>query len=431
MNVRIVARQPDQSSDAGGRPVHLAPAVGLDVLFVEDEADNRLVLLAMFRSRFTCRAVADAAAALAVLEAQPVAVLVTDQHMPGRTGVELCAEVGQRWPDVRRIVLTADLERQAVVDAINVGRVHAFVDKPWDVEALEQLLRLHVAEVCAARAHQALQAAMASQERLASAANLRQALLHDLATAAGIADLGYDALIELVEGLEGQIDDDELQDARAGLHALRDGLDYIGQLQAELRSASRVSERSPEPIELLELLRQACALAGQPQGVLQQIDVAPDVPTHIFADRVAVTRILINLLRNASEALVRVGGGSIRLRALLEPRSPSRRPAGPDTAAAAASPAPQPPSPAARHPAEPTALWIVVEDDGPGVAEADRARLFHQGFSTRPDGAGIGLATSRDLALREGGELWLDASQEGSGARFVLRLPMSAGVVAP
>ena len=229
--------------------------------------------------------------------------------------------------------------------------------------------------------------------------------------------------------MPGRIHDAELQDARAGLHALRDGLDYIGRLQAELRSASRVVERSPEPLDVGELLRQSCALAGRPAGVSLHIEVAPDAPERVFADRVAVTRILVNLLRNAAESLLRGGGRSIWLRALAEPSGADG--SQPSASAMSPSPAAQSRRPSGRLLVETPALWISVEDDGPGVAEADRARLFHPGFSTRPDGAGLGLATSRTLALREGGELWLDATSADRGARFVVRLPVGGVGVAP
>ncbi len=67
---------------------------------------------------------------------------------------------------------------------------------------------------------------------------------------------------------------------------------------------------------------------------------------------------------------------------------------------------------------------IVVEDDGPGIPEADRARIFE--FGQRADGHvpgwGIGLARARSLLEEHGGEICVERSSTG-GARFIVRLP--------
>jgi signal transduction histidine kinase len=74
----------------------------------------------------------------------------------------------------------------------------------------------------------------------------------------------------------------------------------------------------------------------------------------------------------------------------------------------------------------PGGVELAVADDGPGVPQADRDRIFERftrlddARSTRDGGAGLGLAIARDIAERHGGTLSVDGS---SGARFVLRLP--------
>lgn len=73
--------------------------------------------------------------------------------------------------------------------------------------------------------------------------------------------------------------------------------------------------------------------------------------------------------------------------------------------------------------------WLVVRDDGPGIAEDVLPMLFQRRFrgdsarSSRPHGNGLGLAISRDLVRAHGGEITVQ-SEPGSGATFVVRLPL-------
>jgi signal transduction histidine kinase len=67
---------------------------------------------------------------------------------------------------------------------------------------------------------------------------------------------------------------------------------------------------------------------------------------------------------------------------------------------------------------------VSVADDGPGVPEKDRERIFQRFVTTRPGGNGLGLSTSREIAQHHGGTLTL--SDAPGGANFVLRLPAAS-----
>lgn len=79
---------------------------------------------------------------LALLANNAVDVIVSDQRMPGMSGVEFLREVKKVYPDTVRIVLSGYTELQSVTDAINEGAIYKFLTKPWD----DSLIRGHIAD---------------------------------------------------------------------------------------------------------------------------------------------------------------------------------------------------------------------------------------------------------------------------------------------
>ena len=76
--------------------------------------------------------------------------------------------------------------------------------------------------------------------------------------------------------------------------------------------------------------------------------------------------------------------------------------------------------------AEPTAdgVALVVEDDGPGVPEATRDRIFDPYFTTKAEGTGLGLAIVKKIVVEHNGSITARPSERLAGAAFVLSLPL-------
>lgn len=81
-------------------------------------------------------------AGMELLRQNEVGVIISDQRMPGMTGVEFLSEVKKHHPDTARIVLSGYTDLNSVTDAINRGAVYKFLTKPWD----DDLLRKNVTE---------------------------------------------------------------------------------------------------------------------------------------------------------------------------------------------------------------------------------------------------------------------------------------------
>ncbi|NGM87189.1 response regulator [Parapusillimonas sp. SGNA-6] len=126
-------------TEAGG-PTTLAT-----LLLVDDEENITRSLQRTLRNRpYRVLATHGAADALKVLENEDVDMVISDSRMPDMDGPTLLAEVQRRWPDKMRIMLTGYSDMTATIKAINEGRIHRYLSKPWDdtelCTAIEQAL---------------------------------------------------------------------------------------------------------------------------------------------------------------------------------------------------------------------------------------------------------------------------------------------------
>jgi two-component system, NtrC family, response regulator HupR/HoxA len=111
------------------------------VLVVDDEPRVLDALEAVLAADFRVLRAEGGDEALRLLGANEVAVIITDQRMPGMTGVELLRRSQEAAPDAARIVLTAYTDVDSLMDAINTGRIYHFVPKPWDPNELLVVVR--------------------------------------------------------------------------------------------------------------------------------------------------------------------------------------------------------------------------------------------------------------------------------------------------
>src|ERR1700679_602325 len=63
---------------------------------------------------------------------EAVALLLSDQRMPGMTGVEFLEKAQETYPEAKRVLLTAYADTEAAIRAINTARIHYYLTKPWD-----------------------------------------------------------------------------------------------------------------------------------------------------------------------------------------------------------------------------------------------------------------------------------------------------------
>ena len=112
------------------------------ILFVDDEVNLLKSLERLFRLEPVATHLASSAdEALQILEREQIQVVISDQRMPGKTGVELLAAVCERYPNVVRMMLTGYTEMDVAVDAINRGQIFRLITKPWNDGELRATVR--------------------------------------------------------------------------------------------------------------------------------------------------------------------------------------------------------------------------------------------------------------------------------------------------
>lgn len=103
------------------------------VLCVDDEPNILDALKRVFRGAgFQVRTAVGGAAGLALLEAEPVDLVISDMRMPEMDGAEFLQQVRERWPDTMRLLLTGYSEVTSIIGAINRGEIYRYISKPWD-----------------------------------------------------------------------------------------------------------------------------------------------------------------------------------------------------------------------------------------------------------------------------------------------------------
>jgi signal transduction histidine kinase len=173
----------------------------------------------------------------------------------------------------------------------------------------------------------------------------------------------------------------------------RHASEVVGGFARVLKAGERQSER----VDLKQLVADVVELAHvdlerrQVEVVTRNPGSLPDVR----GDRVLLSMILYNLVRNAVESMAA--------------NEPSERRLGIDTVR------------------RQRGVEVTVSDLGPGIPEEDRERVFDPFFTTRSEGSGLGLAVSRTLAEMHGGEIWSSPGPEGRGTTMHLLLPTSDG----
>lgn len=114
--------------------------MAIGVLYIDDEVNNLNSFKAAFRRDFEIFTASSAKEGRKILDSQEIGVIITDQRMPGMTGIEFLESILPVYPDTIRILLTGFSDINAVMDAINRGQVYKYLVKPWQNDELKMYI---------------------------------------------------------------------------------------------------------------------------------------------------------------------------------------------------------------------------------------------------------------------------------------------------
>ena len=166
-----------------------------------------------------------------------------------------------------------------------------------------------------------------------------------------------------------------------------------GQIIQRMRQFIQKGETERQLESINKVVEEASALAlvgARESGIVVRLELSPDLPP-VLVDRIQIQQVVLNLVRNATEALAAVERRELTIR--------TSRPNG-------------------------ALVDVAVSDTGPGLSAEVVDQLFQPFVTTKPKGMGLGLSISRSIIEAHGGRLQAIANPEG-GVTFRLSLPAS------
>jgi two-component system probable response regulator PhcQ len=378
------------------------------VLYVDDEEKSLKYFTRAFQDEFRVLTASNALDGFKLLEEHKdeIAVLMTDQRMPGEKGVQLLEKARQLRPRIIRMLATAYSDIEAAVDAVNSGAIYKYVHKPWDVPQLQQTLRRAMEFFIVQRERDQL-----LREKLSVLHNI---MITDRVVSLGVlaAGLGHhirNSLVAIRTFLD--LAPEKLQEEKIDLEELRNPnfwTDFYVHVQRQLQritelltdlglAADGPKARFEDSLKLHELLNEVLArVQTKTNGktVTVENNIPMDLPP-MLADRQKLYRFFELFLKD--EVLNLPDGSRITFEGTSE-----------------------------KTPDGHTVIHLKMRDNGPGLAAESMRSVFDPFFvrCDNPQEFGLNLMACFFVVYHHGGKIDVQ-SKPGEGTTFDVVLPVN------
>ena len=369
------------------------------VLIVDDEQENINLLSNILGEEYTLHQSLDAAGALSLLRKNEIHLILTDQRMPGLTGVELLEKAREARPDCVRMLITAYPDVNNAIQAINRGHVHRYIAKPFDSAELKLAIQQELEHLDLVRANRRLNEEMGRMVDELFRANRELRDLNQMKDQF-LANCSHELKTPLVSGM-GYVD-----------LLLTGGMGHLDPRQEKgLRIAHRNLER------LLGLIENLLALAKarfRPEELkIARFDLRPLIEECVESLRARARKKSLQLKTFLPRGKIAVDGDERKIHSVITNVLANAEKFSPDEARIEI------------RVGRPKAgrLRVTVTDNGVGLKEA-KAEI--QPFKTTSDyryaGMGIGLTLARQILQQHHCDIVLERAPQG-GARVQFDLP--------
>jgi two-component system sensor histidine kinase/response regulator len=364
------------------------------ILYVDDDPTNLQSMHYLLEDRFTLLTAATGEEALKIIAEQDVAVLIADMRMPGMSGAEVCTRAREMKPDVVRMIVTAYSDLHAAVDAINRGQISRYISKPYKKQELLDLLRNALDFVTIQRGVREMEVRLLRGNSQATAQAIYAELADEIETIGAELRGSVEQGSDLVRAAALSLGDKDrvvelLADAKRSQADAAEAISKLEKLGARVR-AGQAPRSAPVRCDaaravdaMVRILRTELERHGQVEVQIQGVPVVP-------MEASSLGHVVMNLLLNAAQAADPGSRGIHRM--------------------------------VVRVSVEGADALISISDNGVGIFPEDRERIFDPYFTTRTEGAGLGLAIARELVSAAGGTIDV-FSEPKVGSTFTLRLP--------
>jgi two-component system NtrC family sensor kinase len=366
------------------------------VLYVDDEEDNVSVFEALHERLFPIRTASSGEEALALLRRQDteIGVVLTDQRMPGMSGIDLAEMVHREFPDVVTILITAFADLIHVIDAINRGEVHRYLRKPWVDDDLELALREALSVYDMRRRIAELERSLYDTGRVYALGVVAASVANEFATPLSALKLNLDLLssqLSRIPWTHGA--GPTAAEMRGVLSDAIESTRYLEDLVNGISTTTRPSVEE-ESVDLAEVVGTVLRMLKPTINKRARMSFESLPAPAVRAARSKVGQIVMNLVVNAVQSLPdrAVHENMVRVQV---------RGAG-------------------------DCVQLTVEDNGPGIPPELLDRIWDPFFTTRRDvGTGLGLAITKRIVGEYGGHIFVETGH-GPGTRFRVTLPAAS-----
>lgn len=369
------------------------------ILYVDDEKGNRVVLEHNFRNQFSLITAESGEKALDILQHQHIAVLLTDQRMPRMTGVDLAERVEQINPDIVRIILTAYGDINEAIDAINRGKVHRFLQKPWSPEWLRAVLLESIQTYHDRQLSRQLQLQIAQLDRNSTLAFVTMGLVHDLRRPSQTLHHNLAHLDDLHQQLHAILPPEhpyqnvllQLQEIQQDIRIDANNIQRL--LQTFIKTIGPLEHNPTTVFDAVEVMQDALLLIKT--TIIRQAKLtvsAPDHPVYLHGSPQQFLQLINNLLTNATQALYKEGWNDNIIHLSLQ-ETPTQQ------------------------------IELLVSDTGIGIEPETLPHIFEFFFTTKGEaGCGLGLAICKKVIDDMQGTIEVN-SQPNQGTTFRILFP--------